>query len=880
MISKSSKLSLRINDISRSLSLIKVSAVALALCLSGVAAIGREAFTVNDGWRFKYGTDTTYTSVHLPHCWNEDAYLTRDYRRGTGVYVKTLHIPGRFEDCKIFLRLDGAANRSEITIDGRKVAGHIGGYSSHTIDITPYVTPGGSNQLLVTVDNADKTIPPYSADFTFMGGLYRDAWIIATSPIHFDIADGPAEGVKVTPMLLPDGSGRLVVSGKILNDTDRKASLKVTLRLLSESGVLVAGKTSRLSVDSRGNKNFSIDIDGLSDLSVWSPETPSLYTLETEISLDGKILDSSQTRVGFRSYGFDRQGRFLLNGKPYKLRGVCRHQDQRPYGIALSDRQHRRDMEMIKDLGANFLRISHYPQDDAVLEMCDRLGLIAWEEIPVIDYVPEGDAFADNSEVMLREMIRRHYNHPSVAMWGYMNEILLRTPRDNRESTLARTGALARRLEKVIAEEDTTRFSTMAFHGSDVYHEAGLGEITDVKGWNLYQGWYGGELAGFEEFLSRQHRQHPDHRLIVSEYGAGSDLRLHSLTPEPFDFSMEYQQKYLEHYLPVLEDSAFVAGSSHWNFIDFSSANRAESMPHINNKGLVTNDRRKKDVYHYYRAVWHDVVVDTVAHIAVRDWPERTEISEEDGRVVRPVKIYTNLPEVSLSVNGSRLPTGKTANHAIVFDVPLREGQNILSLLTPDGSKVLDVATVDVRMFRVTDGRLDLGPDDELAVNVGSNCYFRSDDSGLTWLPDREYAAGSLYGHVGGTSNVCQDEIDLTSDTPLYQRNLINPEKYCLELMPGRYEVELGFADLASPSALSAYMLGHNSGGKSDPTDMAVSINGKVVEESFSPAGESGVKTVVNRRYQAETDSRGNLTVDFKPLKGISSLTTLKVRRL
>ena len=274
------------------------------------------------------------------------------------------------------------------------------------------------------------------------------------------------------------------------------------------------------------------------------------------------------------------------------------------------------------------------------------------------------------------------------------------------------------------------------------------------------------------------------------------------------------------------------------------------------------------------------MVVDTVAHIAVRDWPERTEISEEDGRVVRPVKIYTNLPEVSLSVNGSRLPTGKTANHAIVFDVPLREGQNILSLLTPDGSKVLDVATVDVRMFRVTDGRLDLGPDDELAVNVGSNCYFRSDDSGLTWLPDREYAAGSLYGHVGGTSNVCQDEIDLTSDTPLYQRNLINPEKYCLELMPGRYEVELGFADLASPSALSAYMLGHNSGGKSDPTDMAVSINGKVVEESFSPAGESGVKTVVNRRYQAETDSRGNLTVDFKPLKGISSLTTLKVRRL
>ena len=852
----------------------------LVISTFAMTATAREAFTINDGWRFTFAGDTAATQVHLPHSWNGDAYSTRNYRRGAATYEKDLRIPARLAGERIYLKLDGAASKSDVAIDGKTVGRHVGAYSAHTLDITPYVTPGSTHKLTVTVDNSDKSIPPYSADFTFMGGLYRDAWLIGKNSVHLDILSGPKEGVKVTPALLADGSGEVGVAGEVLNRSERKQRVTVSVKLFDPSGREVAAKSSKLDIASDGGKEFRLMLDKLKNPELWSPESPALYKLVTEISDNGKLLDRSETATAFRTFGFDNEGRFLLNGKPYKLRGMCRHQDQKPMGIALTDEQHRRDMELMKDLGTNFIRISHYPQDDAILEMCDRLGLIAWEEVPVIDYVPDDPDFADNSETMVRDMIRRHYNHPSVAMWGYMNEILLRTPKNEQEATRERTGVLARRLENVVREEDPTRLTTMAFHGSDVYHEAGLGEITDVKGWNLYQGWYGGRFPDFEAYLSRQHREHPDHKLIVSEYGAGSDLRIHSLTPEAFDFSMEYQQDYLEHYLPVIEDSAFVAGASHWNFIDFSSANRAESMPHINNKGLVTNDRRKKDVYYYYQAMWQPLERDTVAHIASRDWAIRTDISDNDY-VIRPIKVYTNLPSVALSVNGHMMPAVKVSNNTALFDVPLHDGKNTLELFSGEirQSQPLDAMTVDMKIIPVSDGKLMLGTD-ELAVNVGSDCYFRSDETGLTWLPDREYAPGSLYGHVGGKRNVSQDEIALTDDMPIFQRNLTGLEEYRIEVPDGRYEVELGFADLSSPSALSAYMLGHNAGSRTPPTDMDVAINGIAVEEGFSPGKESGVKHMSRRRYLTEATEGNGITIRFTPRGGTTSLSTLKLRRL
>ena len=864
----------------------------LMLAASSMSAGAREAFTVNDGWSFTFANDTVGKVVHLPYCWNEDAYSTRDYRRGKGVYGKRLRIPSRFEGKRIFLRLDGAASKSDVAVDGKPVGSHIGAYSSHMIDVTPFVKPGATHLLTVSVDNSDKDIPPYSADFTFMGGLYRDVWLLALDPVHLDLLSGSAEGVKVTSHLLPDGSGRLEATGNVVNDSGKRERLTVSGKLYAPDGREVASSVGRLTIPPDSEDTFSLDFGSLKGVSPWSPDSPALYRLVTEITGGkGELLDSAVVSVGFRSFGFDSDGAFLLNGEPVKLRGMCRHQDQHPMGIALTDEQHRRDLQLIKDMGANFIRISHYPQDDALLEMCDRLGLIAWEEIPVIDYLPDSERFNQNSEIMLREMIRRHYNHPSVVMWGYMNEILLRTPKEEQEAVRERTRLLARHLEDVLKQEDPSRLSTMAFHGSDVYHEAALSDITDVKGWNLYQGWYGGSMDEFEQYLSRQHRQHPLHKLIVSEYGAGSDLRIHSLKPQPFDFSMEYQQEYLEHYLPVIEDSTFVAGASHWNFIDFSSANRAESMPHINNKGLVTNDRRRKDVYYYYKASWTPLEKDTIVHIASRDWPRRTEIGENhsDG-VVRPVKVYTNLPAVALSVNGSMIGVKEVGNHTALFDIPLRDGKNVVEIfpvaesisegkITCMMGRPLDAMTVDLRLLPVLDGKIALG-EGELAINVGSDCYFTSDDTGLTWLPDREYEPGALYGHIGGKRSVSQDEIGCTSDGPLFQRMLGGLEEYRIDVPDGRYEVELGFADLSSPSHLSAYMLGHNAGSGSPVADMDISINGHRVEENLSPATEVGVKNMLKRRYETLATNGNGILVDFTPANGNTSLSTIKIRKL
>lgn len=808
--------------------------------------------------------------MHLPHCWSEDAYHTRNYYRGMGTYSRSLAIPASLAGRRIYLKFDGAAAKSAVYVDGRKAGEHIGAYSPHIVDVTDYVKPGAVHSLTVEVDNSDPAVPPYSADFTFMGGLYRDAWLIDRAAVHSDFSAGPAGGFRLRTE--PDGNKgwKLLFSSRLLNHSTKPAVAKLEVVLSDSDGRPVASGRTRVKLGSMTDKDVSLTLRDIRP-ELWSPEHPVLYGVEMTLSVDGAVLERTTDYTAFRTFAFDDDGRFLLNGKPYKLRGMCRHQDQAPMGYALTDEQHRRDMRLIKDMGANFIRISHYPQDEAVLEMCDRLGLIAWEEVPVIDYVPADSAFADNAEDMLRRMIQRDYNHPSVAMWGYMNEILLRTPAGERRDTWQRTRSLAQRLESVLHDEDPYRLSAMAFHGSDVYHEAGLGDLTDVVGWNLYHGWYGGSLPGFGEYLSRQHREHPGHQLIVSEYGAGSDLRVHSLEPRLFDFSMEYQQEFLEHYLPVIEDSAFVAGASHWNLIDFSSANRAESMPHINNKGLLTNDRRAKDVYHYYRAMWRS---DTVAHIAVRDWPRRTELVGPEGYVSRRVKVYTNLPELCLQGERRRVD-----NCNAVFDVQLRPGINMLQLTDTSG-RLLDAAAIELNAIRHEGGRLQLGAD-ELAVNVGSNCYFISDDSGLQWLPDREYTPGSLFGYVGGSPAVTQDEIALTADQPLMQRSRRDIEEYRFDVTPGSYEVELSFADLASPSEQSAYLLGRDAG---DGTGTSVScmdvyINGVAVEQGFAPAELSGVKTMVRRRYH--TDATDRVTVSFKACTGaVTSLAAIKIRKI
>ena len=264
-------------------------------------------------------------------------------------------------------------------------------------------------------------------------------------------------------------------------------------------------------------------------------------------------------------------------------------------------------------------------------------------------------------------MIRQHYNHPSIIAWGYMNEILLTAPGPDRPEWPAcreRTVKLAQRLEKILKQEDPYRASVMAFNMTNLYNEIGL-DLVDVSGWNLYHGWYVGQLNDFNRWMEDQHARYPKRPTIISEWGAGSDRRLHSRHPKAFDFSIEYQQTYVEHYLPFIEGTEYISGCTYWNFIDFNVAARQESMPRVNNKGLFYNDRTPKDVSYYFKAMWRK---DTpVLHIASRDWPVRTGDKNEK----HPVKIYTNLDEVELIINGKSIGKQRPANCHTVFNVTL-----------------------------------------------------------------------------------------------------------------------------------------------------------------------------------------------------------------
>lgn len=651
----------------------------------------REMKTINDNWEFRKSIDESWESVNLPHTFNIDAYQQRNYYQGKGFYRRTLVLPEIVAERRYYMKIDAASKAANIRVNGKEVGSHVGGYTACIVDITEYIRK--ENLIEITVDNGRKDITPISADFTFWGGIYRDVWLISTPKQHFNMSNMGSDGIFISTPVVNEKRGVLKVKCEVTNDSHESSILEVRSAIYSPQGKLLQTIKQKQKLKSGETYIFENTSGAIESPDLWSPETPSLYLVKTTLvdPKSGKLLDEKNHKVGFRWFTFDGSKGFFLNGKSYKLRGLNRHQDQAPAGVALDDEAHRRDIFLMKELGCNFIRISHFPQDDAILEMCDELGLLAWEEIPIINIVPNTPGYDDNCEYNLREMIRQHYNHSSVITWGYMNEILLTAPSIGKPEWLAckeRTVNLAQRLEAVLKEEDPGRASVMAFNMTNLYNEIGL-NLVDVVGWNLYHGWYVDKLKDFNAWCEDQHRRYPDQPMIISEWGAGSDKRLHSTQGRAFDFSIEYQQTYIEHYLPFIENTEWISGCAYWNFIDFNVAARQESMPRVNNKGLAYNNRIWKDVAYYFKAMWRKDI--PVIRIASRDWEMRT------GEINKPqsIKIYSNMPEVELFINGQSIGCQKIANCHTVFNVILPEGISVLMAQgIKNGKTVQDAMTI------------------------------------------------------------------------------------------------------------------------------------------------------------------------------------------
>lgn len=490
------------------------------------------------------------------------------------------------------LCFDGVGQQAQVFVNHHRVGEHVGGYTRFYFDVSPYIHKG-SNLVLVKVSNAfNPDVPPLTADFNFYGGIYRRAYLLISSPVHI-----VPDGVCITTPVVTDARAQVNCHVNWVNPNRQKVKLRYMV--IDPDGKKISSCCNKLNETQFIIKNPRL----------WSPSAPQLYTLLIQVvNTKGQVLDEETTRFGLRYYHFDPNEGFFLNGKHLKLIGTNRHQDEMGYGNALQPWQHERDIQMIKDMGANFLRVSHYPQDKRVMEMCDSLGILCSVEIPVVDYITESKEFFQNCLDMLDEMIAQNRNHPSVIIWAYINEILmqppykLHTPQDS--AYIQSVAALARALDNRCRQLDPERYTMMAFQEDwERNYSAGLITIPQIVGINLYDGWYHGIFSMFDEQLDFLHQHLPDKVIMVTEYGADNDIRIRSLHPLRFDQSTDYALLFHQHYYNAIMTRPFIAGAAAWNFNDFQSERRSGPSPHFNLKGLVSTKRVKKPTYFYYQSI-------------------------------------------------------------------------------------------------------------------------------------------------------------------------------------------------------------------------------------------------------------------------------------
>ena len=866
----------------------------------------REKESINESWKQFAGdvvgaekvdfNDESWQTVNLPHTWNAiDAYTQKKYYRGIGWYHKNLLLTNRYVGKKLFINFEGVFLKADIYVNGKFVGEHKGGYTAFTFDISNYITIPGKNSIAIKVDNSkDLDLPPISGDYTMFGGIYRDVYLVSTNQVHFDELNLGSSGVFIETPLVNDKTATVKVRGTITNQSTDNRNLTIVSKVIDNAGIVVAEMKSKLKLASGANRNFEQLSEKISNPKLWSPENPYLYTVKTSIVSDDKtqtLLDFQNQPLGFRWFGFSADSGFYLNGKYLKLIGAARHQDYMGLGNALDNDLQRRDIQLLKAMGGNFIRVSHYPQDPTIIEMCDKLGILVWEETPL------GNTFYNSEELKatcissLKEMIRQNYNHPSIIIWGYMNEVGLGTAKmaekEKKKGIYELTANFAKVLESIVQAEDKNRLSTMAQNsgGNGYYKDYGFSSTPNVIGWNTYYGWYKGKFDDFGVFMDKVHTESPEMKSLISEFGAGSDQRLHSLNPEQFDFSIEWQQLYHESYLNQIFSRKYIAGAAVWNMIDFCAAGRQESMPHINNKGLLYNNRTPKDVYYLYQA-W--LVKTPVLHIASRDWQNRKGIqaSPNDKTVIQPIKIYSNLDSVELFVNGKSNGILGVNKGVVIWNVPFSNGRNSLIAKGVNANKSCeDAMQID---FEIVPIMLNQGNDKafEIAVNVGSNCFFSDPINNTTWLPDQPYKTGS-FGYVGGDIFRAgegkighQSDVNQTRNVPLYQTFRFGLSDYKFDVADGEYEVELYFADLGGKSSKTIYDVSESEGKGKEISQFSVLLNGNKVLEDFCPSVQYGALNAVNKTFVVQAIDLKGLTVSFEKGKGNTFLNAIKVRRL
>ena len=612
----------------------------------------RNIINFNDDWKFYKNTGSldNAESISLPHSWNalDGQDGGNDYFRGPCFYYKEFpknEFP--IAEC-YYLEITGANSSAAVTINGKKVATHHGGYSTFRVDLTDYLQD--KNTLEIMVDNsANETVYPQMADFTFYGGLYRNVNIIAVNKTHFDLDYFGSKGILITPHIA--GLNANIHIETFVTNLGANDKL-LYLIYDNEENLILEKESSETTADFT---IYSVHLwNGILD--------PYLYTAKVSVIRENEELDTIISRFGCRSFEINPQKGFILNEKEYPLRGVSRHQDRAGIGNALLEKHHKEDMDLICEVGANTIRLAHYQHDQYFYDLCDEKGMIVWAEIPYISkHMPDAN---ENTVLQMKELIVQNYNHPCIVVWGLSNEITMDGAKD---SDMIENH---KRLNDLVHQMDKTRHTTLACLTMCGINEE-IVHITDVVAYNHYFGWYGGSTADNGIWFDKFHEKYPNRSIGCSEYGCEA-LNWHTSSPKQGDYTEEYQAYYHEELIKQLFTRPYLWATYVWNMFDFGADARAEGGENgQNHKGLVTFDRQyKKDSFYAYKA-W--LSKDPFVHLCGKRYIDRVED-------VTKVTVYSNLPEVELFANGVSLGKKSAPDHFFYFDVPNNGETHLLAV--------------------------------------------------------------------------------------------------------------------------------------------------------------------------------------------------------
>ena len=640
----------------------------------------RKITVLRDGWKFlrasvPFDQALQYAgqgeSVSLPHTWNavDGQDGGNDYHRGLCWYVREL-TPEELAGDRVFLEINGAAMSADVYFNGALLARHAGGFSAFRVDLSD--ARAEQNVLAISVSNeSNDTVYPQKADFTFYGGLYREVRLISVPAAHFELLRDGTPGIKVTP---------------IVDLEKHSAAVNVETWQNAESVTVTVNGESKTVPSENGHARAEFRIE---NVHLWDGvDDPYLYTASARLDSG----DGISARFGCREFRCDPEKGFFLNGRSYPLRGVSRHQDLKGKGNALSKEDHAADMAIIRELGANTLRLAHYQHAQEFYDLCDENGLVVWAEIPYITkHMPNG---RENTLTQMRELITQCYNHPCVAVWGLSNEITAASAVDD---DLLENHRL---LNDLCHRMDGTRLTTMA----DVFMleiDSPILEIPDINSYNLYFGWYLGELEQTDEFFDEYHAKYPGRVIGFSEYGADANPAFHSSRPEKGDYTEEYQALYHEHMLRMIEARPYLWATHVWNLFDFAADGRDEGGKHgENQKGLVTFDRTlRKDAFYLYKAAWNRK--EAFVHLCGKRYVNRCEEETE-------IRVYSNQPHIKLYVDGAFIgeQDGRTVfrfripllgEHLVeAFAGEVHDSMCIRRVSEPDESYIFNKAAVSV----------------------------------------------------------------------------------------------------------------------------------------------------------------------------------------